>query len=78
MYIKLGGGGSLGLNGSLWFYTSIFRTFKDRKRILITGGAGFVGSHLVDKLMLDGHEVISFFKDRGRVSFLLEPSTNQP
>ena len=23
----------------------------------MTGGAGFVGSHLVDKLMLDGHEV---------------------
>jgi len=34
-----------------------FRSYKDRKRILITGGAGFVGSHLVDKLMTDGHEV---------------------
>jgi len=25
---------------------------------LITGGAGFVGSHLVDRLMADGEEVI--------------------
>ncbi|TFY80522.1 hypothetical protein EWM64_g3493 [Hericium alpestre] len=29
----------------------------NRKRVLVTGGAGFVGSHLVDRLMLLGHEV---------------------
>jgi len=29
-----------------------------RKKIIVTGGAGFVGSHLVDKLMMEGHEVI--------------------
>ena len=27
-------------------------------RILVTGGEGFIGSHLIDRLMNDGHEVI--------------------
>ncbi|GAA6016366.1 hypothetical protein JCM8202_005585 [Rhodotorula sphaerocarpa] len=29
-----------------------------KKRVLVTGGAGFVGSHLVDRLMFLGHDVV--------------------
>lgn len=48
------------------------------KRILVTGGAGFLGSHLCERLIKDGHEVLcidNYYTGRRSniVDFLLNP-----
>ncbi len=44
-----------------------FRPYATSKRVLVTGGAGFIGSHLCERLVADGHEVLcldNFFTGR--------------
>ena len=52
------------------------RHYSSRKRILVTGGAGFLGSHLCDRLIAGGHEVLcvdNFFTgDKSNITHLLQ------
>ena len=47
----------------------------DQKRILITGGAGFLGSHLCDRLVSEGHDILCldnfFVGSKGNINHLL-------
>ena len=49
-----------------------------RKRVLVTGGAGFLGSHLCERLIADGHDVLAvdnyFTGRRDNIAHLLGTS----
>jgi len=36
------------------------------KKVLVTGAAGFIGSHLTERLVRDGHHVKAFVRYNGR------------
>jgi len=52
------------------------RVYNSRKRVLVTGGAGFLGSHLCDRLIDEGHEVLcvdNFFTgDKANITHLMK------
>jgi UDP-glucuronate decarboxylase len=51
------------------------RSYSVRRRVLVTGGAGFIGSHLCERLLAEGHDVLcvdNFFTGtRDNVAHLL-------
>ena len=52
------------------------RDYFSHKRVLVTGGCGFVGSHLIDRLIDQGHDVLCvdnlFTGSKGNIAHLLQ------
>jgi nucleoside-diphosphate-sugar epimerase len=58
------------------------RSYSSNKRVLVTGGAGFLGSHLCERLLADGNDVLcvdNFFTGtKDNIAHLLDNTHFEP
>ena len=47
-------------------------------KVLVTGGSGFIGSHLVERLVADGVQIRCLVRDRDRIGWLTELARHHP
>src|SRR5438477_12429973 len=71
-----------GLQTTVGGLHSLTRMLTSPTRVVVTGAAGFIGSHLCERLLADGHDVVGLdcftdYYDRGRKLANLEHAGSQ-